>query len=82
VNPKELVCREFVELVSDYLEGVLSPSDKARFEKHLRECDGCERYLDQMRITIESVGSLSIEKIQPESMDEFLRAFRDWHSES
>ncbi|MDA0206395.1 MAG: zf-HC2 domain-containing protein [Acidobacteria bacterium] len=82
MNPKELVCREFVELVSDYLEDALSPADKARFEKHLRECDGCERYLDQMRITIESVGSLSVEKMQPETMDEFLHAFRDWHSES
>ena len=82
MNPKELVCREFVELVSDYLEDLLSLSDKAHFEKHLRECVGYERYLDQMKITIASVGSLSVEKMQPETMDEFMRTFRDWHSEA
>ena len=29
---EQLSCQEFVELVTDYLEGALSPEDTARFE--------------------------------------------------
>ena len=35
----ELTCQELVELVSDYLEGALSPEDRRRFEEHLAGCD-------------------------------------------
>ena len=44
-----LVCREFVELVTDYLEGRLSDVDRARFDAHLGECDGCRGYLEDIR---------------------------------
>jgi anti-sigma factor RsiW len=45
-------CRELVELVTDYLEGALSPEDVARFEAHVAGCPGCAAYLEQMRTTI------------------------------
>ena len=32
----ELVCREVVELVNDYLEEVMSRRDRRRFERHIR----------------------------------------------
>jgi predicted anti-sigma-YlaC factor YlaD len=44
-----LVCREFVELVTDYLEGALPETERVRFEAHLAECDGCGGYLEDMR---------------------------------
>ena len=44
-----LVCREFVELVTDYLEGALPDAERARFEAHLAECDGCAGYLEDTR---------------------------------
>ena len=31
-------CREFVELVTEYLEGTLSWRQRRRFEKHLAAC--------------------------------------------
>ena len=37
-----LVCREFVELVTDYLEGSLPRETRTRFEAHLAECEVCE----------------------------------------
>jgi predicted anti-sigma-YlaC factor YlaD len=40
-----LVCREFVELVSDYLDASLAASERVRFEAHLAECDGCTKIL-------------------------------------
>jgi anti-sigma factor RsiW len=53
--PAELSCRELVELVTDYLEGVLTAAERMRFEAHLSECDGCEAYLEQMLLTIRAL---------------------------
>ena len=50
-----LVCREFVELVTDYLEGTLPDTERARFEAHLAECDGCTGYLEDMRRVVASL---------------------------
>ena len=54
-----LTCRELVDLVTEYLEGALPPSDRARFDEHLAACGGCTAYLDQMRRTLVLVGSLT-----------------------
>ena len=54
----DLACRELVDLVTDYLEGALSPADTLRFERHLRDCDGCQAYVDQYRRTIDLLGLL------------------------
>jgi anti-sigma factor RsiW len=51
-------CREFVELVTDYLDGVLAPAERLRFEAHLDECPWCGRYFEQMRVTISVLGRL------------------------
>lgn len=73
-------CQELVELVSDYLEGALSPADRARFDAHLATCEGCTRYVEQMRLTIRLAGRLTAESMSPEARDALLRAFRDWRS--
>ena len=74
----ELTCREFVELVTDFLEDALPPLERARFEAHLLDCDDCPVYLEQMRQTIRAVGALAEERIAPDARDELLRRFRDW----
>ena len=77
----ELPCRELVELVTDYLEGRLSPADRARFEAHVAECEYCEAYLEQMRQTIGALGRLEEESLSPQARDTLLAAFRDWSRE-
>jgi anti-sigma factor RsiW len=74
----ELTCKELVELVTDYLEGALPPAERVRFETHLVSCRGCANYLDQMRRTLDAVGALSEEAIDPDARDAFLEAFRSW----
>ncbi len=74
----DLVCREVVELVSDYLEGALDAGDRARFEAHLTACDGCSAYLDQMRGTLRLAGSLTPEALDPVFRARLVDAFRDW----
>lgn len=51
-------CRQAVELVTDHLEGVLPDDDRARFERHLAECDACTADLAQMRATVRALGHL------------------------
>ena len=74
-------CDEFVELVTDFLEGVLSQADQARFVEHLTMCDGCETYLVQFRQTIDTLGELPAESISDEARDKLLTAFRGFRRE-
>jgi hypothetical protein len=77
-DPGELTCQEFVELVTEYLEGAL-PADKCkRIEAHLDDCDYCSDYLGQMRQTIRALGHLSQARISPAARDLLLADFRDW----
>jgi anti-sigma factor RsiW len=54
----ELVCREVVELVTEYLGGTLSARDRERFEGHLATCPPCTAYLNQMKTTLELAAEL------------------------
>ena len=74
----ELNCQELVELVTDYLEGALSPDEQARFEAHVAGCDGCARYLEQVRLTVAVVGRLTEETIVPAARAELLQFFCKW----
>jgi anti-sigma factor RsiW len=77
----DLVCRELVELVTDYLEGRLPARTRRRFERHLSKCDGCTQYVEQLRLTIRATGELREEDLDPELRDRLLHAFRDWHDD-
>jgi anti-sigma factor RsiW len=70
---RELVCRDAVALVTDYLEGALSKRDRARFERHLAACDGCDEYLRQMRATINLLGRVEPEDLDPAARDEIVQ---------
>ena len=74
----EMSCRELVQVITNYIEGVLPPRERARFEAHLAICPGCQTYLDQMRKTIQVVGRLSEESIPSDAKNSLLQAFRDW----
>jgi anti-sigma factor RsiW len=74
----QLTCKELVELVTDYLEGALPPSDRSRFDEHLTTCPYCRIYLDQMRQTIRALGHLPEEAIAPEALEALLARFRGW----
>ena len=73
----DLACQEFVELVTDYLEGALPRREQRRMDKHLRLCDGCAAYLEQMRVTIETLGELPPEPVDPHTRETLLAAFRE-----
>ena len=51
---------------------------RARVEGHLAVCDGCTRYLEQMRETIRLTGKLTEEQVPEEQRAALLDAFRSW----
>ena len=78
IDTEALSCKELVELVTDYLEGVLGERDLRAFEGHLADCDGCTEYIDQMRTTIRVVGTLTPNDLTQAAETALLQAFRDW----
>ena len=73
-----MTCKELVELITEYLEGTLASEVRARFERHLSACEWCQTYLDQMQITLRTLGKLSEESLPAEAKQELLRVFRNW----
>ena len=76
IDERALTCKELVELVTEYLEGVLSSEDKERFEVHSATCNGCTTYLQQMRKTIQAVGNLEENSFSPQAKENLLSLFR------
>lgn len=54
----DLACIELVEIIGDYLEGVLPQAEVRRLTAHLGFCDGCSAYLEQVRAIAGSLGNL------------------------
>jgi predicted anti-sigma-YlaC factor YlaD len=81
LRPRDLVCQQAVEMVTDYLEGALSGRERRRFESHLRECPNCSAYLEQIRLTIELTGSMDPEELTPNAKRDLVDLYRRWRSE-
>jgi hypothetical protein len=48
------------------------------FEQHLVICDDCKTYLEQMRQTIRTAGTVPENFLAPRQRDELVRLFRAW----
>jgi anti-sigma factor RsiW len=78
MTTRPMDCNELVELVTAYLDGSLDLEDRARFDLHLLECDGCENYLQQFRNTIATIGKVPFDALDPTFRNRLITAFRDW----
>ena len=79
--PPPLVCRDAVELMSDFLEGSLSRRDRRRLEKHLAACDACTSYLEQMRATIAASGRVGPEDLPDEVVEGLVDLYRQFRED-
>ena len=66
MSDAEVTCQEFVELLTDYVEGVLDEPTLSLVENHLALCDGCVTYIDQMRATVAALATLPPEPVPEE----------------
>jgi anti-sigma factor RsiW len=72
-----VVCRQVVELVTDYLEGALPGQLRDAVERHLEGCPPCVVYVEQIRTTAAALGDVPVETIDPRTRAELVSAFRD-----
>jgi predicted anti-sigma-YlaC factor YlaD len=78
-----LACNEFVELVTDFLDETLEESVETRVDDHLRLCEGCRNYLDEMRTTIATIGRIGPAAEPTEQVRAgLIAAFRVWRRTS
>lgn len=71
-------CQELTELITEYLEGSMPFLQRLRFQIHLGFCRGCRNYLNQMKLTIKTLGNMPSEPMPPAVREEMLRRFRNW----
>ena len=73
---RSMSCQEFVDLVTDYLEGALDQETRESFEHHLDLCPGCETYLRQMEETAARLGAIPVDSLTQDAQTVLLEAFR------
>jgi anti-sigma factor RsiW len=78
MKPGGISCRELVELVTDYLDGALTPETQARVEAHLQGCPYCVEYVEQIRMTARSVAAATEALELRPDRDALLDAFRNF----
>jgi anti-sigma factor RsiW len=79
---RDLVCRDAVALITAYLDDALSSRDRARFDRHLAACDGCDEYLRQIRVTIAAVGRVEPEDLAPEAREAIVDLLLSYRAEA
>ena len=53
-----ITCRDAAELVTEYLEGSLSPGRRLKIWFHLLMCKNCRVHVAKMRTMIDSLGRI------------------------
>lgn len=62
-----LSCRQWVEVVTDYLENSIDDDLRLDAEKHLALCWPCLLYLRQMQTTIQALGDRALGEMVAQS---------------
>ncbi len=73
----DTTCAEVVELVSDYLDGILSEPEARRVADHLDGCPGCTAYFEQVRASSAGLKDVTPDDLSPELRASLLKAFRN-----
>lgn len=77
-----IACQQWVELVTDYLEGALPPRLQRAADDHLAECPHCREYLEQLRRTITVSRHLHDEDLPDDLVDALARAFAEYQGDA
>jgi anti-sigma factor RsiW len=69
-------CEMLVELVTDWLEGVLAEPTRTDLELHIATCAGCIAYVEQMRATSSALARLDPVEPTEDDRGRLLAIFR------
>jgi hypothetical protein len=76
---RNIACRDFIEIVTDYPDGALPAGVRAAADRHLAECPGCTGTLEQWRVVIRLGGRLGeedVDAVDPGVREALLDALR------
>jgi anti-sigma factor RsiW len=76
---RTIICQQWVEMVTDYLEGTLPRDLHEAADRHLAGCPHCREYLEQMRRTITVSRRLREEDVPEDVVDALAAAFAEYH---
>jgi len=74
-----IACQEFVELVTEHLEGALPEDVERAVVEHLELCDPCVVYLEQVRSTARALHALPSPVLPPAARERLLDVFTALH---
>ena len=74
-----IACREFVELVTEHLEGTLPEPVERAIARHLDLCEPCLIYLEQIRATARALRTLPTPTLPPPARRRLLDVFSALH---
>ena len=74
-----ITCREFVELVTEHLEGLLPEPVERAIAAHLELCEPCLIYLEQIRSTASALRTLPTPTLPPPARQRLLEVFSALH---
>jgi anti-sigma factor RsiW len=69
-----MACREILDFLMEYLDGNLSPAQRAIFEEHLAVCPDCVAYLHNYRRTVKLVKSLADTPSATDAPEDFVKS--------
>jgi predicted anti-sigma-YlaC factor YlaD len=73
-----VICQQVVELLTEYLDGVLGEPLQADVDAHLAACPECLLFLEQLETAMGMLGQLPVPDDLPDgTMDALVREFRD-----
>ncbi len=75
----EIACQEFVELVTEHLEGSLPEEIEHAIAAHLELCEPCRIYLEQMRSTTAALRTLPTPTLPEPARERLLDVFTTLH---
>ena len=74
-----ITCREFVELVTEHLEGLLPEPVERAIATHLELCEPCLIYLEQIRVTTRLLRTLPTPTLPPPARRRLVDMFSALH---
>ena len=78
----EIACKEFVELVTEHLEGTLPEGVERAVAAHLELCDPCRIYLEKIRSTATALRRLPDPTLPQPVRERLLGVFTALHGDT